>query len=110
MFCNYQSYHIVFCLVSTSFTRTVRWSLDFMTIFIKRVFVFLLIALFISFVLIPAYEVIIGGQLYDNVKQHIIDNLNFDSLEIWKRVFIFYLALWCGKAILWALATARIEK
>ncbi len=80
-----------------------------MAIFIKRVFLFLLIALLISFVLIPAYEMIAGGQPFTEIKQHIINNLNFESIEIWKRVFIFYLALWCGKAILWALATATIK-
>jgi hypothetical protein len=80
-----------------------------MAIFIKRVFIFLLLALIISFVIIPAYEMFVGGQPFADIKQHIIDNLNFESLEIWKRVFIFYLALWCGKAILWALATARID-
>ncbi len=80
-----------------------------MAIFIKRVFLFLLIALLISFVLIPAYDIFVGGQSFASIKQHVINNLNFESVEIWKRVFIFYLALWCGKAILWALATARIE-
>ena len=80
-----------------------------MSIFIKRVFLFLLAALLISFVIIPCYEMVVGGQPFAEIKQHTIDNLNFESLDIWKRVFIFYLALWCGKAILWALATARIE-
>ena len=77
--------------------------------FIKRIFIFLLIALLISFLLIPAYEVLVGGHSFALIKQHIIDNLNFESLDIWKQTFIFYLALWCGKAILWALATARID-
>ncbi len=81
-----------------------------MTTFIKRAFIFFLLALFISFVLIPAYDVIVSGQPIEDFKQHVIDNLTFDSVEIWKKVFIFYLALWCGKAILWALATARIDK
>lgn len=81
-----------------------------MAIFLKRVFLFLLIALIIPFVLIPAYDVFIGGISFEYIKQHIIDNINFVSLDIWKQVFIFYLALWCGKAILWALATARVDK
>ncbi|MFK7794788.1 MAG: hypothetical protein AB8B89_05520 [Gammaproteobacteria bacterium] len=80
-----------------------------MATFIKRIFLFLFIALMISFVLIPAYEIFVGGNSFAVIKQHTIDNLKFESVEIWKRVFIFYLALWCGKAILWALATARIE-
>ena len=80
------------------------------SIFLKRVFLYLIIALVISFVLIPAYEVFIGGIAFQHIKQHIIDNINFVSLDIWKQVFIFYLALWCGKAILWALTTAKIEK
>ncbi|MFK8028464.1 MAG: hypothetical protein AB8C40_10440 [Gammaproteobacteria bacterium] len=78
--------------------------------FIKQIFVFLIVALIISFVLIPAYEVFVGGHPYSFIKQHVFDNIKFESVEIWKQVFIFYLALWCGKAILWALATARIDK
>jgi len=81
-----------------------------MTQFIRRVFLFLLFALIISFVLIPAYEVFVGGVSIDYMKQHIIDNINFVSSDIWKQVFIFYLALWCGKAILWALATGENVK
>jgi hypothetical protein len=80
-----------------------------MTIFIKRVFLFLLMALLISFVIIPGYEMFVGDQPFAEIKQQTIDNLNFESVDIWKRVFIFYLALWCGKTILWALATARIK-
>lgn len=66
-------------------------------------------ALIISFVMIPAYEMLVGDQPFSQIKQDTIDNFNFESAGIWKRVFIFYLALWCGKAILWALATARID-
>jgi hypothetical protein len=77
--------------------------------FTKRVFFFLLIALLISFVIIPAYEILVGGEQFAHIKQHTIDNLNFESVDIWKRVLIFYIALWCGKAILWSLATARID-
>ena len=81
-----------------------------MAIFIKRVFLFLIIALVIAFGLIPLYEVSVGGVPFEHLKQRIMDNINFISVDIWKQVFIFYLALWCGKAILWALATAKIEK
>ena len=80
-----------------------------MIIFIKRIFLFLLYALLISFVIIPGYEMLVGGQPFAEIKQHTIDNLNFESLDIWKRVFIFYMAIWCGKAIVWALSTARID-
>ncbi len=80
-----------------------------MAIFVKRIFIFLFIALLISFVIIPLYEIFVGGHSFASIKQHVINNLNFESLDIWKHVFIFYLALWCGKAILWALATARID-
>ena len=41
--------------------------------FIKQIFVFLIVALIISFVLIPAYEVFVGGHPYSFIKQHIID-------------------------------------
>ncbi len=80
-----------------------------MTKFIKRIFFFLFIALLISFVIIPAYDLLVGGEQFSHIKQQTIDNLNFESVNIWKRVFIFYIALWCGKAILWSLATARID-
>ena len=36
-----------------------------MSTFIRRVFLFLFIALLISFVLIPAYEIFVGGQSFD---------------------------------------------
>ncbi len=80
-----------------------------MALFIKRLFLFLVIALFIPFVLIPLYDVSVGGVPFDYMKQHIIDNINFVSVDIWKQVFLFYLALWCGLAILWALATAKTK-
>ena len=67
---------------------------------------FLLLALTGGFVLIPAYEVFVGGLPMDEMWKDIVLNLQFERVDIWKRVFIFYLALWCGKAILWALATA----
>ena len=67
---------------------------------------FLLIALIGAFVLIPSYEVFIGGLPFEVVWEDIVLNLQFELVDIWKRVFVFYLALWCGKAILWALATA----
>ncbi len=80
-----------------------------MTLFIRRIFIYLFIALLISFVLIPAYEIFVSDKPFDFVMQHTKANLNFETFEIWKRVFIFYLALWCGKAILWALATASMK-
>ena len=70
---------------------------------------FLLLALIGGFVLIPAYEVFVGGLPIDVMWEVIILNLQFELVDIWKRVFVFYLALWCGKAILWALATASTK-
>ena len=67
---------------------------------------FLLLALLGGFVLIPAYEVFVGGLSMEQMWEDIKLNLQFELVDIWKRVFVFYLALWCGKAILWALATA----
>jgi len=81
-----------------------------MAIFLKRLILFLLIALVIAFLLIPIYEVFVGGVPFEYMKQRIIDNIQFVSFDIWKQVFIFYLALWCGKAILWALATGETVK
>ena len=59
--------------------------------------------------MIPAYEIFIGDLPVEEALQNITNNLSFQSIEIWKRVFTFYLALWCGKAILWALSTASMK-
>ncbi|OUV63272.1 MAG: hypothetical protein CBC79_02580 [Gammaproteobacteria bacterium TMED119] len=67
---------------------------------------YLLMAIFGAFILIPGYEVWVGDLPWLESKAQILANLTFASTEMWKRVFTFYLALWCGKAILWALNTA----
>ena len=76
---------------------------------LKRALYFLIFALIIAFVMIPAYEIFIGDLPVEEALQNITNNLSFQSIEIWKRVFTFYLALWCGKAILWALSTASMK-
>ena len=80
-----------------------------MMIILKRALYYLLFSLIIAFVLIPAYEIFVGGLPMQDAWQNIRDNISFQSIEIWKRVFTFYLALWCGKAILWALSTASMK-
>ena len=80
-----------------------------MRIILRRALVFLIVALAVAFVLIPLYEVLVGDASFDHVRRQIAQNISFESFQIWKRVFTFYLALWCGKAILWALSTASIK-
>ena len=80
-----------------------------MPVILRRALVFLMVALSVAFVLIPLYEVLAGDASFDEVGRQIAQNISFESLQIWKRAFTFYLALWCGKAILWALSTAGIK-
>ena len=80
-----------------------------MLLFIKRTFIFFFIALMIAFVIIPAYEYFIGGVNLTDLREQYVRNLNFASTEMWKRLFIFFLGLWCGKAILWALSVGEIN-
>ena len=80
-----------------------------MFLVLKRSIIFLLVALMIAFVIIPAYEYFVGGVDLAQIIEHIKMNLAFESTRIWKRVSIFFLALWCGKAILWSLSTASTK-
>lgn len=80
--------------------------------FIKRTIIFALIALFIPFVLIPCYEIFVGGISPQQKFDEMIANLNFTSLDIWKRVITIFIALWGGKAIIWAISAGpmKVEK
>jgi len=73
-----------------------------MNLVAKRSILFFLVALIIAFVIIPAFQRLVIGVDYDLITSEIMDNLTFVSFDIWKRVFTFYLGLWCGKAILWS--------
>ena len=75
----------------------------------KKSLIFLVIALLLGFVMIPSYEMFFGDLSFSEVLAQIEANLAFDSYAIWKRVFIFYLALWCGNAIIWALKMGPIN-
>ena len=77
---------------------------------LARAIKYLLMALLAAFILIPMYEVGVGDLPFEESKINIFSNLTLESNDIWKRVFTFYLALWCGKAILWALKTASIKQ
>jgi len=77
---------------------------------LARAINYLLIALLAAFILIPIYEVGVGDFPFEDSKAVVMSNLTFENNDIWKRVFTFYLALWCGKAILWALSTASIKQ
>ena len=77
--------------------------------FLKFLILFLFIALFLAFVMIPAYEIFIGDVEFGVKLEQIKQNILFESFDIWKRVFIFNLALWCGKAIIWAISVGPIK-
>ena len=77
---------------------------------LARAINYLLLALLAAFILIPIYEVGVGDLSFEDSKAVVMSNLTFENNDIWKRVFTFYLALWCGKAILWALSTASIKQ
>ena len=77
---------------------------------LARAINYLLLALLAAFVLIPLYEVGVGDLPLEESRAIVMANLSFESTDIWKRVFTFYLALWCGKAILWSLKTASITQ
>ena len=81
-----------------------------MLIFFRRVLIFFGIALLISFVIIPAFQVYVGGVPKEEVLALIDANLNGDKTDIWKQVFTYNLGLWWGKAMLWALNTAVVRK
>lgn len=80
--------------------------------FIKRTIIFALIALFIPFILIPAYEIFVGGISMQQKHAEMMANLNFTSVDIWKRVATIFIALWGGKAIIWAISAGpmKVEK
>lgn len=70
---------------------------------------FLLIALFIAFVLIPSYEIFVGGISMQEKQAEMMANLNGTSMDIWKRVTVLFIALWGGKAIIWAISAGPIN-
>ena len=70
---------------------------------IKRSLIYFFIASIIAFVMIPAYEYFLGGVNWEELREQYMHNLNFTSTEMWKRLHIFFLGLWCGHAIVWAL-------
>lgn len=76
---------------------------------LKRSLIFLFIALMIAFVIIPAYEYFIGGVDLQQLVEQVNKNLAFESFQIWKRVFTFFLGLWCGNAILWSLSVGSMK-
>jgi hypothetical protein len=81
-----------------------------MLIILRRALIFFSIALLISFVLIPAFQVYVSGIDSEEVLALINANLSGEKTDIWKKVFTYNLGLWGGKAMLWALNTAVVRK
>ena len=74
-----------------------------MLLVVRRTIIFFFIASIIAFVIIPAYEYFIGGVDLAELREQYARNLAFASTDMWKRLFTFFLGLWCGNAIVWAL-------
>ena len=81
-----------------------------MVIIFRRALLFFGVALLISFVLIPLFQIYVGAVPSEQVLALINANLAGESSEIWKKVFTYNLGLCGGKAMLWALSTAVVRK
>ena len=66
-------------------------------------FLFLIIALFIAFALVPFDQVYFDNQPVEQVKQYYQDALEFKSSKAWKIVFTWFLGLSCGRLMVKAL-------
>ena len=76
---------------------------------LKRSLIYFFIASMIAFVIIPAYEYFIGGVDLEELIAETKANLTWNSFQMWKRLFTFFLGLWCGNAIIWALSTGGVK-
>ncbi len=71
---------------------------------VKLHFLFLTIALFIAFILVPLEQMYFDHYPEEEIKQYYRDAFSFKSGESWKMVFTWFLGLSCGRLILKALA------
>ncbi len=65
--------------------------------------IFLAIALFVAFALIPLDHIYFDHLPTEEVKQYYSDAFSFESGKAWKIVFTWLLGLTCGRLILKAL-------
>ncbi len=70
---------------------------------IKLHVIFLVIAMFIAFALVPLDQVYFGHQAAEDVNQYYQDAFNFESGRAWKIVFTWFLGLSCGRIMFKAL-------
>lgn len=72
--------------------------------FFKIHIIFLIVALFIAFALIPLEQLYINHLPAEEVKKYYSDAISFKSGKAWKLVFTWFLGLTCGRIMLRALA------
>lgn len=71
--------------------------------------IFFALAFLISFVLVPLYNVFLGDATAAQWAVQVMREIRFESFNYWKSLATFYMGLWCGRGILWALATAPVK-
>lgn len=70
---------------------------------VKIHLIFLAIALFVAFALIPIDQLYFDHYPVEKVKQYYRDAFSFESGKAWKIVFTWLLGLSCGRLMLRAL-------
>lgn len=71
---------------------------------IKLHILFLAIAIFIAFALIPLDQIFFDRHPAEDIKKYYSDALSFKSGKAWKAVFTWFLGISCGRLMLRALA------
>ena len=71
---------------------------------IKLHIIFLVVAMFIAFALIPFDQMFFDHYPAEEIKQYYRDAFSFKSGKAWKVVFTWFLGLTCGRFMLKALA------
>ncbi len=64
---------------------------------IKLHLIFLAIAMFIAFAIVPLDQIFFNHQEAEKINQYYHDAFNFKSGEAWKIVFTWFLGLSCGR-------------
>lgn len=70
---------------------------------IKIHIIFLVIALVISFILIPLDQYVFDKLPDNQIRAYIVNGVTFNSLDAWKKVFTWFIGLSCGRLMIKAL-------
>lgn len=71
--------------------------------------IFLIVALLISFILIPLDQYFFDKSPTEEIKAYIENGITFKSLDAWKKVITWFIGLSCGRLMIKALMKAPIE-